>query len=153
MNGKTRNTPGGADSVKKLDWLDPSLTYTAAYIEGIRMVQHNGKRGRCHTFPLGSLWGEQAHIVTPRHIGTQLGNGSMLIMLLGANTVLCPWRNENCSHGFVSQESMSGTSWPQSLRPCRRRCKAHVVGLLNLREQWGLRCLLNLLLLLQRKIM
>jgi hypothetical protein len=36
--------------------------------------------------------------------------------------------------------------------PCRRRYKGHMLGLLDLREQWGLRCLMNLLPLLQRKI-
>jgi hypothetical protein len=54
MNGKTRKETREADSVKKLGWLDHSLTYSAAYIEGIRMVRHNGKRVRCQTFPLGS---------------------------------------------------------------------------------------------------
>lgn len=113
MSGKTRYIPQEAGSVKKLDWLDPSLTYTAAYIEGIRMVRHNGRRGRSQTFPLRSWW-EETHTLRPRHIGTQLGNGSMLILLPGANTASCPWRDGNCSHGFVSQDSMSGACWPES---------------------------------------
>jgi hypothetical protein len=70
------------------------------------MVRHNGKRVRCQTFPLGSSWGEQTRIVRPRHIGPQLGSGSVLLMLPGANTASCPWRDGNCSHGFVLQDSL-----------------------------------------------
>lgn len=35
MNGKTWYAPREADSVKKLDWLDPRLPHTGAYVEGI----------------------------------------------------------------------------------------------------------------------
>lgn len=47
-------------------------------------------------------------VVRLRHKGTGLGDD--VIMLPGANATSCmSLRNESCSHGFVSQDSMSGT--------------------------------------------
>lgn len=95
-------------------------------------------------------------VVRLRHKGTGLGDD--VIMLPGANAASCmSLRNESCSHGFVSQDSMSGTPRPQRLTAKAEGLreemeKGHLVGLLNLIKQWGLRCLGNLLLLLQRKI-
>ena len=69
MNGKIWKALGGADSVK-LDWLDAPLPYTGAYIEGIRMVQHTGKRVRCQDLPLGSVWGGWPYCKTQAHGST-----------------------------------------------------------------------------------
>lgn len=77
------------------------------------------------TFPLGILGGEQDRIVRPRHTGTQLGNGSMLVVFPGTNTASCPWRNENWSQGFVSQDSMwylQTTKAETSQKEVRRAC-------------------------------
>jgi hypothetical protein len=52
-------------------------------------------------------------MVRLRHTGRQSANSWMLVTLHGAKVALCLLRNENCSYGFVSQDSMSGPSWEE----------------------------------------
>lgn len=94
MNDKIWFVPWGADSVIKLDWLDPPLPYIGVYLEGIRMILYHGKIVRYQDIPFWKLMRRTGPYDKTRHKGMQLENSLMLVVLDGTNTMSYSLKNE-----------------------------------------------------------